>query len=320
MAEITIERYTPARKPLWDDLVAASRNATFLLRRDYMDYHADRFADCSLIAMRGDRPLALLPANLRNGELYSHQGLTYGGWILPRHKVDGTDMLAIFDAWLAWCRTAGIRAIHYKPLPWIYALQPSQEDIYALWRNGFTQESVLLSSAVCLSHNPGFDYLRRRYLRRVAELGVTVRDDASLSDFWPVLEACLADRHDARPVHSLAEMERLQTLFPENILLRTVHDADGLQGGVVIYRTATTDHCQYIASTPRARAGRYLPYLFRHLIADSPGRYFDLGTSNEHGGRYLNPTLLANKFGYGATGVAYTQYYKCLSSGIPESL
>ena len=52
-----IERYTPDRKSLWDDLTDASRNATFLLRRDYMDYHADRFADCSLIAIRGDLSL-----------------------------------------------------------------------------------------------------------------------------------------------------------------------------------------------------------------------------------------------------------------------
>lgn len=311
MAEMTwrIERYTPDRKPLWDDLTDASRNATFLLRRDYMDYHADRFADCSLIAIRGDKPLALLPANLRDGRLYSHQGLTYGGWILPKTKIDGADILALFDAWLAWCRSEHIRAIHYKPLPWIYARQPAQEDLYALWRNGFAQESVLLSSAVGLSDNPGFDYLRHRYLRRVAEQGVTVRADVPLRDFWPVLEACLGERHAARPVHALTEMERLQSLFPDNILLRTVHDADGLQGGVLLYRTATVDHCQYIASTARARAGRYLPFLFRRLIADCPGRFFDLGTSNEQAGRVLNASLLANKFGYGATGVAYTQYY-----------
>ena len=76
---MTIERYTPAMQPEWDEFAATARNATFLHRRGYMDYHADRFTDHSLIA-RGDdgRILALLPANAEGGTLVSHRGLTYG--------------------------------------------------------------------------------------------------------------------------------------------------------------------------------------------------------------------------------------------------
>lgn len=310
MAEMTwrIERYTPQNKELWDEMVKHSRNSTFLLRRGYMEYHSDRFTDCSLIALLNDRSVALLPADIHDGELCSHSGLTYGGWMLPEGKVNGAEMLSLFDAWLNWCRQHDIKAIHYKPLPWIYALQPSQEDLYALWRNGFTQQQILLSSAVCMVSNPGFDYLRRRYLRRVEDMGVQVCTDGDLAEYWDILEECLYARHDARPVHTLDEMRRLMALFPENILLRTVHDDEGMQGGVILYRTATVDHCQYIASTPTARAGRYMPYLFRRLIVDCRGRFFDFGTSNEQHGRVLNASLLANKFGYGATGVAHTQY------------
>ena len=39
------------------------KNATFLFRRDYMDYHRDRFADHSLMIFRGEKLAALLPAN-----------------------------------------------------------------------------------------------------------------------------------------------------------------------------------------------------------------------------------------------------------------
>ena len=49
---ITIRRYAPADKPLWDGFVALSKNATFLHYRDYMDYHSDRFSDFSLMAPR----------------------------------------------------------------------------------------------------------------------------------------------------------------------------------------------------------------------------------------------------------------------------
>ena len=50
--------------------------------RDYMDYHSDRFEDNSLMFFDdSEKLIALLPANLRGDILYSHQGLTYGGFL-----------------------------------------------------------------------------------------------------------------------------------------------------------------------------------------------------------------------------------------------
>ena len=68
---ITIERYTPSHRAEWDDLVGRSRNGTLLHERGYMDYHSDRFDDCSLLA-RDDagRLLAALPANRSDGTLW----------------------------------------------------------------------------------------------------------------------------------------------------------------------------------------------------------------------------------------------------------
>lgn len=81
--DLHVELYTAAMKEEWDAFVDSSRNATFLLRRDYMDYHSDRFTDCSLIVRHGDKPVALLPASRHGSEARSHGGLTYGGLVLP---------------------------------------------------------------------------------------------------------------------------------------------------------------------------------------------------------------------------------------------
>jgi len=54
-------RYTPDRQREWDDFVGRSRNGVFLFQRAYMDYHADRFTDHSLLAYDGDRLAALFP-------------------------------------------------------------------------------------------------------------------------------------------------------------------------------------------------------------------------------------------------------------------
>ena len=47
--QLSVVRYTSDQKIVWDSFVAASRNGTFLFMRDYMDYHADRFTDYSLM-------------------------------------------------------------------------------------------------------------------------------------------------------------------------------------------------------------------------------------------------------------------------------
>ena len=79
-----IIRYTIEKQAEWDAFVRSSRNGTFLLERSYMDYHAHRFADCSLMFNRKNRLVALLPANWVEAErtVYSHQGLTYGGLVI----------------------------------------------------------------------------------------------------------------------------------------------------------------------------------------------------------------------------------------------
>ena len=76
-----IKLYEAERRQEWDDFVNAARNGTFLFLRGYMDYHADRFSDFSLMAYRGNKLYALLPAHCTEDALCSHCGLTYGGMV-----------------------------------------------------------------------------------------------------------------------------------------------------------------------------------------------------------------------------------------------
>ncbi len=299
----------------WDEFVAASRNGTFLLTRTYMDYHADRFEDCSLVALRKGKPVALLPACRCHSEegdvLSSHAGLTYGGWILPAAHLDGAMLLDLFRAWLRWCCGAGFRRIVYKPVPYIYHRQPSQEDLYALWRYGFTRSAVNLSSAVDMRLGSHFNMSKRQQLRKAMGHNPMIEESHDFGAFWALLGDCLASRHAAAPVHSLEEIKRLAASFPDRIRLFTLSDADGLQAGVCIYDTDPVAHSQYAATTPEARRRGYLTALYHHLLTEvfTSRRYFDFGTSNEERGHVLNTGLLNQKFSMGATGVVYEQYY-----------
>jgi hypothetical protein len=71
-------------------------------------------------------------------------------------------------------------------------------------------------------------------------------------------------------------------------------------------------HSQYAATTERARRNYFLTLLYHHLItetfADGTHRWFDFGTSNLDGGRFLDSGLLAQKYAMGGRGVAYATY------------
>ena len=80
--------YSPEHRTLWNRTINESRNGTFLLHRNYMDYHSDRFEDASLLWQdHQGRTLGLFPACWHPRlpkTIVSHAGLTYGGCILTR--------------------------------------------------------------------------------------------------------------------------------------------------------------------------------------------------------------------------------------------
>ncbi|MBP5716841.1 MAG: GNAT family N-acetyltransferase [Bacteroidales bacterium] len=318
---ISVQRYTPADQPVWDAFVDGSRQGTFLFRRAYMDYHADRFTDHSLLFYDAkSRLIALLPANERDGVLYSHQGLTYGG-LLTSATVTQAQVLAIFDALLDYGRCHNWSRIIYKSMPDIYHRCPSQEDEYALWRLGATLESCLISSAIdlqdgALAIKP--EYCRRNSFRRLQRAGYTVDWEAPLAEFWPILTDNLREKYGIAPVHTLAEMQLLQSRFPDEILCVVARDADGrAQGGVVMFDTAQVAHVQYSAATPDGKRADVLDFLYLSLVQNysmqSEFRFFDIGNSNEEHGLVLNENLIHFKESLGARGVVYRTYsLKCV--------
>lgn len=311
---MTVEVYNPLLAAEWNRVVAECRNTTFLHRRGYMDYHADRFADMSLIA-RDDRGriVALLPANRRGEILQSHGGLTYGGWLMTP-RADMPAMMAVWERMTDLLRQNGIKELIYKPVPHIYHKYPAEEDLYALWRSGGELDSVLMSSVIDLNAPLGFDMSARRKVRKAIEAGVIVGLSDDWVGYWKILENRLAKAHNTRPVHSLEEIMLLHSRFPDNIKLYTALYERGVVAGVVMYLTDTTAHCQYIASSDEGLEMNVLPLLFDYIITEVKPkvRYFDFGTSNEAGGQILNEGLIRQKASFGARAVAYTSYIQII--------
>lgn len=309
---ITIARYDLSQAARWDEFVRASSNGTFLHLRGYMDYHADRFADCSLVASDAKgRIVALLPANVDGSVLHSHQGLTYGGWITARRHFASSVMLELWDAFIGWMRVNGFCEFIYKPVPHIYHRYPAEDDIYALFRLGASVESCMVSSAIPLDMPLLVNQTSRQLAEKAFAAGVKVARSYNFEEFMALLAERLAERYGATPVHSVEELTLLATRFPDNIRLFTAVDNSGLLlAGTIVYITDTVIHTQYIATTSQGREFGVFPVIVRYLIENesSGRRYLDFGTSCVDGGRYLNSGLNAQKYGFGARPTVYTVY------------
>lgn len=306
---MTIERYTPALADKWDAAVAATRNGTFLHLRPYMDYHADRFVDCSLIARDDDgKILALLPANAEGDTVASHRGLSFGGWLMTA-DADAEAMMEIWAAASQFLKDEGFKELIYKPVPHIYHKYPAEEDLYALFRAGGKLESTLISSTIDMQCPLGFDRTAKRYVRAAEKNGVTVGESDCWDEFWAVLRQTLRERHNATPVHTAEEIKLLHSRFPDNIRLYTATIGGDIAAGVVMYISDTVAHCQYIATTQQGRDAKVLPLLFSRIMElTAEKRYFDFGTSNEDGGNILNIGLIHQKCTFGARATIQNTY------------
>lgn len=292
-----VTRYTPDLQPLWDAFVADSANATFMHMRHYMDYHSDRFRDFSLMFRdsRG-RLLAIMPACRDSDTLYSHRGLTYGGWLVaPRHITPDTHRQLWIET-LEFMHNSQIRQLIYKPVPHIYHRIPEETDIYMLNALGARIHEISLSSTVNLREPIPLSSSTRLAINTAARDGITFQHSTDFGPFMEMLRHRLDERYKASPVHTTQEIQMLADRFPENIQLHTASDACGtLLCGTVLYITPQTVHTQYMATTDAARRKGTLAALIAHLFKLFPDRnYFDFGTSNNRDGS-LNFSLAGKK-------------------------
>lgn len=308
MYEVT--RYTPDHHDEWNSLVAQSKQGTFLFDRRYMDYHADRFADHSLMVYRNQRLFALLPGNVSGEEYHSHQGLTYGG-LITDSRATATHVCEAFVAINDHLRQAGLKRVVYKPVPSIYHLLPADDDLYALFmRCGARLVARNVSSTVVLARRLKFAESRLSGLRKAQASGYTVGQSDDLDTFWHILTHNLQQRYGAQPVHTAQEMRLLKSRFPDFIRLYMVYRGSHPLGGTVVYLTPQVVHTQYIAATDEGKHTGALDLLFHHLLNEQhfTQAYFDFGTSAQADSCEVVDNLIFQKQGFGGRALCYDRY------------
>lgn len=306
---IAIRPFEAADTPIWNRIVSQSRSGNFLHLRHYMEYHADRFVDQSLIVLRKDLPVAVFPAS-RDGEvIVSHGGLTYGG-LISTSALRAEATLAALEHITGYYRRLGYTRLLYKAIPHIFHRYPSEEDLYALFRLGGRLVRRDLSSVIDLGQMKACPGLRRRSVSNVKREAITVSRGTDLRTFHGMLGE-RAELLSRKLTHSAAELQLLASRFPREIVLHEARDGDGqLLAGVLIYDFGPTVHTQYIGASDAGRAMSALDVLLIELVdrTYADRRFFSFGISTEHSGLRLNEGLVAQKEYFGARAIMHDFY------------
>ncbi|WP_426688572.1 GNAT family N-acetyltransferase [Rhodanobacter ginsengiterrae] len=305
---IAVRPYAPADAGAWDALVGRSRNGNLLHRRGYMDYHADRFVDCSQVVERDGEFVAVFPANIRDKLVTSHGGLTYAG-LISSHALRAESTLAVFEQMADAYRALGVQRIVYKAVPHVFHAYPAEEDLYALQRMGAQLVRRDLSSVIALQQPFRFTEARRRSVKKAARAGISLQIGADPASFHELLVDVLRTHH-VTPTHSLQELRLLQARFPQQIVLHEARKNGVLLAGVLAYDLGRVVHTQYLAASEEGRHLDALSYLLAELIGSTYAdrHYFSFGISTEQAGAVLNAGLVTQKEYFGARAIVHDFY------------
>lgn len=306
---ISLVKYTAQHFEVWNQFNKGSKNGLFLFDRNYMDYHADRFMDQSLLFYKAEELLAIFPASLKDEVISSHGGLTYGGLVLhPRATSDF--VMSAFDAMLNHFRKEGVSSLVYKVIPYIFHRQPAQEDLYALFRSNALLVRRDISSVIDLRKKPTYTKGTKYNISKARKSNLQIVESIEFDLFMRIEEDLLMRKYQTKPTHSSAEISLLASRFPDNIQLVLVYNSTTCLGGTILFITESVVHTQYIGITDEGKEVGALDILTDHLIKkfSSTHMYFSFGISTEKDGTVLNEGLIKNKESFGARAITNDFY------------
>lgn len=310
MNSYKVLKYSETDAEVWNEFVTKSKNGTFLFHRDFMDYHEDRFEDYSQLIFEENKLVAVFPANKVSNSVYSHQGLTYGGLILPEN-IKLNQVVGILEALFQHFKKQNFTELQIKCMPQIYTKQASNELAYVLLKMNAEIFRRDIEMAIDYSQPLQIHKTKLKHFQKAIALEIIETDDCS--NFWNhILEPKLKDKYQSRPVHTLSEMQLLKSRFKNNIHQFDVYFENEIVAGITLFEKNHVIKSQYGAASPKGEKLRALEYLFIHLINKykAEGRqFFSMGTVNEANKLGYNEGLLKQKEELGCS-IYVQDFYK----------
>ncbi|NNT72792.1 GNAT family N-acetyltransferase [Flavobacterium sp. IMCC34852] len=311
MKNYTVRRYHSDDFLLWNAFVGTAQNATFLFHRDFMEYHSDRFQDYSLLVFEGEKLISIVPANCVEDSVYSHNGLTYGGFVL--NQTVGSDAFEmIYTAVIDFLKKEKKKLLVIKEMLPFYHQTETLDFGGFFIEKGAKITDKKMNLVIDFKSVYTISKSKKKHYRRLQSEGLVVKKEDNFDAFWDkVLTPLLAEKYHTKPLHTLSEITFLKHKFPQNIEQYNLYRDEEILAGITIFKTPKVVKSQYGATTENGKKHRALDYLFIHLIEgfSETFDYFDMGTVDDDSELGYNEGLLNQKKELGC-GLYYQNIYQ----------
>jgi hypothetical protein len=282
---IQVQQYLLENAAEWNAFVKQSVNGSFLLDRNFMDYHQERFEDHSLMMYLDGQLMCCIPAHVKDGVFYSHRGLSYAGLMVSAAAVTNIDK--IVDALLEYVKGLAFAKAELQLPPISYQFL-NKEIAAVLEHKGFTPNRKLHNQSVALDQEIQVSPKKSTGYRNGKFEGLRMETTNDFRSFWEeVLTPQLAERYHSKPIHSLAEIELLASRFQKNIIQYNVYREDALLAGITFFIKGNIVKSQYTASSPEGLKTDAVAYIYMEAMKEFKEKgcsLMDYGTVNEKDG------------------------------------
>lgn len=248
-----------------------------------MEYHSDRFEDYSLLVFEDEKLISILPANRIDDTIFSHQGLTYGGFVFENDISILQIKLVILNT-LSFCKENNFKTLKIKEIVSIYLTNSNKGISSFLLENGAIINSKKMNLAIDFKSDFKVSKSKLKHFKRINSIGLEIKKEDDLSVFWnEVLIPRLDQKFGSKPVHSIDEISKLKAKFPENIHQYNVYLDNEILAGITIFKTNNVIKSQYGATTENGEKYRALDFLCINLINEFKDKFdfFDMGTVDD---------------------------------------
>ena len=231
----------------WDSFIEHSNNGTIFHKQKFLSYHVDRkFQDFSLLFKKRGKIIAVFPAaiQLENYKkiLFSHPGASFGGIIY--HNLSFEDCWTIIELIEKIALENKLDEIFIIQPPNIFQKYKNNEIVdYCLRRKKYNTNENYLSSVLLLEDNINnqLKKIARNKNRSESYYDSLITKNElrfewvdNFDDFYPILIKN-KEKHNAKPTHTLKELETLKSLFPNEILQLMLYDNKNPIGGMTVF-------------------------------------------------------------------------------------
>ena len=311
---LKIRKYKETDRKHWDYFVGKSNNGTIFHLRRFLNYHPEnRFNDHSLIIKKKQKIFAVFPGaekQINNKKhLISHPGLSFGSFVV-QNNLSVADSYKMIEKFTGYLKKLNFKVAFIKLSPLFHYQRPSNYIDFFLLKSGFKYKNRELTSVLSLEDNIKSNLIQFRSshirgLKIAKRKGVKIFQSVEYEEFYRILKRNLSKRHGVSPTHTLKELKRLKSLFPEQLKLFSAKLDNKMIAGVlnfIINKRVVLAF--YISHDEEYKDYRPLNFLFYKIFEwaiYSQYKVYDFGTFTLN--QEPNMGLGRYKENFGASGV-----------------